>query len=109
MQLGGGVRWSYNGRGGRSNGTHYGGNVMINLMGGSFTDMSKDLKIGFNLGQVGANISVVPFEWVNTKNFFLKIGAAFDIASLSTNNVVGDFLGIGFLNIKLSLGKNFYL
>ena len=108
LQFGGGVRWSYNDRGGRSNGTYYGGNVMINLMGGSFTDMGDDCKIGFKLGQVGVNISVVPFEWVNTKNFFLKIGTAFDIVSLSTNDVVVDLLSAVIGNIKLSLGKNFY-
>ena len=109
LQFGGGVRWSYNGRGGRSNGTYYGGNVMINLMGGSFTDMGDDCKIGFKLGQVGVNISVVPFEWVNTKNFFLKIGTVFDIGSLSLSNW-GEFLFFSVIgNIKLSLGKNFYL
>ena len=86
LQFGGGVRWSYNGRGGRSNGTHYGGNVMINLMGGSFTDMSRDFKIDFNFGQVGVNISVVPFEWVNIKGFFGEVGTVFDIGALSVSN-----------------------
>ena len=109
LQLGGGVRWSYNGRGGRSNGTYYGGNVMANLMGGSFTDISDiDFKIDLDIGQVGVNISVVPFEWVNTKNFFLKIGTTFDIGSLSTNDVREALLGVAVSNIKLSLGKNFY-
>ena len=108
LQFGGGVRWSYNGRGGRSNGTYYGGNVMINLMGGSFTDMSKDCKIGFKLGQVGVNISVVPFEWVNIKGFFGEVGTVFDIGALNANNARGALLITVIDNIKLSLGKNFY-
>ena len=109
LQFGGGVRWSYNGRGGRSNGTYYGGNVMINLMGGSFNDVkNKNFKIDFNFGQVGVNISVVPFEWVNIKGFFGEVGTVFDIGALNANNA-GEALLITVIdNIKLSLGKNFY-
>ena len=95
LQLGGGVRWSYNDRGGRSNGTYYGGNVMINLMGGSFTDMSKDCNIGFNLGKFGVNISAIIFEWVNIKDFFLKIGTAWEDSGM-----------LCLTNIRVSIGKN---
>ena len=133
LQLGEGVRWSYNGRGGRSNGTHYGGNVMINLMGGSSTDMSSDGKIDFNPGQVGVNImggsstdmssdgkidfnpgqvgvniSVVPFEWVDTKNFFGEVGTVFDIETLNCGEWV-NFGTLCLVNIRVSIGKNFYL
>ena len=105
LQLGEGVRWSYNGRGGRSNGTHYGGNVMINLMGGSSTDMSSDGKIDFNPGQVGVNISVVPFEWVDTKNFFGEVGTVFDIETLNCGEWV-NFGTLCLVNIRVSIGKN---
>ena len=110
LQVGGGVRWSYNGRGGRSNGTYYGGNVMINLMGGSFNDVkNKNFKIGFDIVQVGVNISVAPFEWVNIKGFFGEVGTVFDIGSLSVSNWGKTLFFSVIGNIKLSLGKNFYL
>ncbi len=110
LQLGGGVRWSYNGRGGRSNGTYHGGNVMVNLMGGSFSDVSdENAKIDFDIAQVGANISVVPFEWVNTKGFFGEVGTAFDIGALSLGDGGASLLDTVISNIKLSFGRNFYL
>ncbi len=108
LQLGGGVRWSYNGRGGRSNGTYHGGNVMVNLMGGSFTDVScSDYRTGFYPRHFGVNISAIVFEWVNTKDFW-EVGTVFDIEALSAGDW-GSLLGACILNIKLSFGKNFYL
>jgi len=110
LQLGVGIRWSYNGRGGRSNGTYCGGNVMVNLMGGSFADTSNEnFEMIFDIVQVGANISVAPFEWVNTKGFFGEVGTVFDIGVLNTRGVGTNLLITIICNIKLSIGKNFYL
>ena len=61
----------------------------------------------FDLFQVGANISVVPFEWVNTKGFFGEVGTVFDIGALNAGNWKC-LLEAVICNIKLSLGKNFY-
>ena len=63
----------------------------------------------FDIVQVGANISVAPFEWVNTKGFFGEVGTVFDIGVLNTRDVGGGLLMTCILNIKLSFGKNFYL
>ena len=80
---------------------------------GSFSNSndSSNLKMAFKLGQFGVNVALVPFEIITIEDFICELSAGIlDIGILKngSNGALMALRCINLLNIKLSLGKNFY-
>ena len=102
LQLGVGIRWSYNGKGiNRNNGRCYSGRLMINGMWGSFMEDHSNSKFEPKFKRLGVNIGLTPFEITTGSGFFLGVNlGCLDIGTLA------DVGYVNFFRIGVSIGKS---
>ena len=114
LQFGGGIRWSYNGKGiNRDNGRCYSGRLMINGMWGSFMYDSISFIFEPRFNRFGLSIDFTIFEMVDSNGSTLEVDLGrLDIGFLcgrTKNIVLEGLLLTNLFSIRISFGKSWWV